>query len=76
MGGKDYSLKFPGIQDYIESGVAKLYVPKYETALLPEGSHFMQEQFPDQVNQLLLNFLCNHSHSSFTTAAENVCNTV
>ncbi|KAL6573953.1 hypothetical protein OROHE_001495 [Orobanche hederae] len=57
MGGKDYSLKFPGIEDYIKSGRTKVYVPNYETAYLPEGSHFMQEQFPDEVNHLLLNFL-------------------
>ncbi|KAL6546644.1 hypothetical protein OROMI_022365 [Orobanche minor] len=57
MGGKDYSLKFPGIEDYIRSGRTKVYVPNYETAYLPEGSHFMQEQFPDEVNHLLLNFL-------------------
>ncbi|KAG8362635.1 hypothetical protein BUALT_BualtUnG0056000 [Buddleja alternifolia] len=48
MGGKDYSLKFPGIEDYIKSGRAKVHVPNLETAFLPEGSHFMQEQFPDQ----------------------------
>ncbi|KAH6829053.1 hypothetical protein C2S53_013201 [Perilla frutescens var. hirtella] len=59
-GGKDYSLKFPGIEEYIRSGRAKIYVPNYETAFLPEASHFMQEQFPDQVNQIMLNFLCNH----------------
>ncbi|KAL3627713.1 hypothetical protein CASFOL_029076 [Castilleja foliolosa] len=58
-GLKDYSLKFPGVVDYIKSGRAKVYVPNYETAYLPEGSHFMQEQFPDQVNQLILNFLKN-----------------
>ncbi|CAA0817892.1 alpha/beta-Hydrolases superfamily protein [Striga hermonthica] len=56
-GGKDYSLNFPGIEDYIKSGRSKVYVPNYETEYLPEGSHFMQEQFPDKVNQLILNFL-------------------
>ncbi|KAI3456304.1 hypothetical protein Pfo_012967 [Paulownia fortunei] len=61
MGGNDYSLKFPGIEDYIKSGRAKIYAPNYGTACLPEGSHFMQEQFPDQVNQLILNFLSNYS---------------
>ncbi|KAL8460376.1 hypothetical protein ACS0TY_032056 [Phlomoides rotata] len=57
MGGKDYSLNFSGIREYIESGVAKVYVPKCETAFLSEGSHFMQEQFPDHVNQLILDLL-------------------
>lgn len=68
MGGKDYSLKFRGIEEYIKSGRAKIYVPEFETAVLPEGSHFMQEQLPHQVNQLILNFLCNHSW--FIGAAE------
>ncbi|KAL8032661.1 hypothetical protein ABFX02_13G110700 [Erythranthe guttata] len=61
VGGKDYSLKFPGIEEYIRSGRAKAYVPNYETEHLPEGSHFMQEQLPDQVNQLILGFLSRHS---------------
>lgn len=60
-GGKDYSLKFPGIEEYVKSGEAKKYMPKYEAAFLAEGSHFMQEQFPHQVSQLMLNFLGNHS---------------
>ncbi|KAL3820551.1 hypothetical protein ACJIZ3_006456 [Penstemon smallii] len=61
IGGKDYSLKFPGVEDYIKSGGAKTYVPKYETAYLPEGCHFMQEQFPDQVNRLIISFLTKYS---------------
>lgn len=60
-GGKDYSLRFPGIEEYIKSGRAKIYVPKYEAAFLAEGTHFMQEQLPDQVSQLMLNFLRNHT---------------
>lgn len=60
MGGKDYSLRFPGIEDYIKSGRAKIYVPNYETAYIAEGSHFMQEQFPEQVNELILNFLTRY----------------
>ncbi|CAA3004570.1 bifunctional epoxide hydrolase 2-like [Olea europaea subsp. europaea] len=60
MGTKDYVLKFPGMDDYIKNGHAKMFVPKLETTYLPEGSHFVQEQFPHQVNQLILNFLINH----------------
>ncbi|KAL2484030.1 alpha/beta-hydrolase superfamily protein [Forsythia ovata] len=61
MGMKDYVLKFPGMEDYVRSGQAKMFVPKLETTYLPEGSHFVQEQFPDQVNQLTVNFLISHS---------------
>ncbi|KAF7151079.1 hypothetical protein RHSIM_Rhsim02G0124900 [Rhododendron simsii] len=53
--------KFPGMEDYIRSGEVKTDVPNLETIYAPEGSHFVQEQFPDQVNQLLLTFLNSHS---------------
>ncbi|KAK3018865.1 hypothetical protein RJ639_004430 [Escallonia herrerae] len=49
MGKKDYVMKFPGIEDYVRSGQ------------VPEGTHFVQEQFPEQVNQLILAFLRKHS---------------
>jgi len=61
MGEKDYVLKFPGIEDYIKSEQLKVLVPKLEITYLPEGSHFVQEQLPDQVNQLILTFLGNHN---------------
>ncbi|XP_043687344.1 bifunctional epoxide hydrolase 2-like isoform X3 [Telopea speciosissima] len=51
MGGKDYVLKFPGLEDYIRSGKVKDYVPDLEITFLPEGTHFVQEQFPDQAPQ-------------------------
>ncbi|KAL5540812.1 hypothetical protein UlMin_017156 [Ulmus minor] len=60
IGGKDYFLKFPGIEEYIKSGKMKEYVPDMEEKLVPEGTHFVQEQFPEQINQLLLEFLANH----------------
>ncbi|XP_024992982.1 uncharacterized protein LOC112526795 [Cynara cardunculus var. scolymus] len=60
MGEKDFVFKIPGTEEYIRSGAVKKYVPKLETIYLPEGSHFVHEQFPDHVNQLILNFLdCN-----------------
>ncbi|KAL0398637.1 UNVERIFIED_CONTAM: Bifunctional epoxide hydrolase 2 [Sesamum radiatum] len=62
MGEKDYFFKFPGMEDYIRSEQAKMFVSKLDTVYLPEGSHFVQEQFPEQVNQLILNFL-NNVHS-------------
>ncbi|KAK9085185.1 hypothetical protein Sjap_025596 [Stephania japonica] len=55
MGGKDYSLRFPGMEEYLNEK-AKDYVPNLETVFLDEGTHFVQEQFPDQVNRLLIAF--------------------
>ncbi|PHT35692.1 hypothetical protein CQW23_23392 [Capsicum baccatum] len=57
MGEKDYALKFGTLEQYITSGMVKEYVPDLETIFLPEGSHFVQEQFPDKVNQLIITFL-------------------
>ncbi|XP_023755522.1 uncharacterized protein LOC111903979 isoform X1 [Lactuca sativa] len=57
MGEKDYVFKFPGMEEYLKSGEVKKYVPNLEIIYLPEGSHFVHEQFPHQVNQILLNFL-------------------
>lgn len=61
MGGKDYVLKFPGIEDFIKSEKAKELVPNLEVTFIPEGTHFVQEQFPQQVNQLILDFLTKHT---------------
>ncbi|XP_060194790.1 uncharacterized protein LOC132623993 [Lycium barbarum] len=61
MGEKDYFLKFPGMQEYISSGGLKYSVPDLEIASLPEGNHFVQEQLPDKVNQLVLEFLTKNS---------------
>ncbi|XP_027161091.1 bifunctional epoxide hydrolase 2-like [Coffea eugenioides] len=60
MGEKDYVFKFPETEDYIRSGRIKDFVPDLEIKYIPEGSHFVQEQFPDEVNQLLLSFLSSH----------------
>ncbi|KAL3627705.1 hypothetical protein CASFOL_029068 [Castilleja foliolosa] len=60
MGEKDYVLKFPGIEDYIRNGTVKSFVPNLEVVFMPEGTHFVQEQSPDEVNSLILNFLKNH----------------
>ncbi|KAG6619719.1 hypothetical protein CIPAW_09G056600 [Carya illinoinensis] len=60
MGVKDYVLKFPGIEDYITSGKVKELVPDLEIIYLPEGTHFVHEQSPDEVNQLILSFVGKH----------------
>ncbi|XP_022845670.1 uncharacterized protein LOC111368578 [Olea europaea var. sylvestris] len=61
MGEKDYVFKFPGIEDYTRNGEVKKFVPKLDIIYIPEGTHFVQEQFPDHVNELILNFLTGHS---------------
>ncbi|CAJ2678502.1 bifunctional epoxide hydrolase 2-like protein [Trifolium pratense] len=61
MGGKDYVYKFPGIEDLTKGEKAKEFVPNLEVTFIPEGTHFVQEQFPEQVNQLILAFLAKHT---------------
>ncbi|KAI3983603.1 hypothetical protein MKX01_000615 [Papaver californicum] len=60
MGGNDYILKLPGMEGYITSGAVKEHVPNLEVKFLPEGSHFVQEQNPDEVNELISAFLGKH----------------
>jgi len=64
MGGQDYFLKFPGIEDYLTSGKVRESMSDLEIKTLPEGTHFVQEQFPDQVNQLIIDFLEKQVRSS------------
>ena len=60
MSGKDYYLKFPGVEDLIKSEKVREFVPNLEIVFIPEGTHFVQEQFPEQVNQLIIDFLGKH----------------
>ncbi|CAN6460470.1 unnamed protein product [Victoria cruziana] len=60
MGGKDYVLKLPGWEDLVKGETMKEHVPDLDVVLLPEGSHFVQEQFPDEVNDLIIDFLNKH----------------
>ncbi|KAK9928691.1 hypothetical protein M0R45_025814 [Rubus argutus] len=60
MGEKDYVFKFPGIEDYIRTGAVKHFVPDLDITYIPEGSHFVQEQLPEKINQLILTFLGKH----------------
>ncbi|CAH9059906.1 unnamed protein product [Cuscuta europaea] len=62
-GQKDYIMKCPGMEEYIKSGMLKAFVPNVDIAYIPEGCHFLQEQFPDEVNELILNFLHTHKQS-------------
>lgn len=61
MGEKDYVLKFPGMEDYIRSGIVKKFVPNLEVIFVPEGNHFIQEQLPQEVNQRILSFLSSQT---------------
>ncbi|GLJ41758.1 hypothetical protein SUGI_0864160 [Cryptomeria japonica] len=60
MGTKDYILKFPGMEEHISSEQYKADVPSLEIMFFPDGSHFVQEQFPEDINKLILAFLNKH----------------
>lgn len=60
MGEKDYVFKFPGMEDYIRKGTVNTYVPNLEVVFISEGGHFVQEQFPEEINNLILKFLRSH----------------
>ncbi|XP_008229168.1 PREDICTED: bifunctional epoxide hydrolase 2-like [Prunus mume] len=60
VGEKDYSLKMPGVNSYIRTGAMKHLVPDLDVKFIEEGTHFMHEQFPEQVNQLIIAFLGKH----------------
>lgn len=60
MGEKDYVLKFPGMEEFIRSRKVKEFVPQLEVVFSPEGTHFVQEQSPEEINQLILTFLNKH----------------
>ncbi|XP_057792542.1 uncharacterized protein LOC131009273 [Salvia miltiorrhiza] len=64
MGEEDYALKFAGFDHYIKSGMVKKHVPDLEVIFVPHGTHFVQEQFPDQVNNILIKFLNKHASSN------------
>ncbi|XP_030546242.1 bifunctional epoxide hydrolase 2-like [Rhodamnia argentea] len=61
MGEKDYVLKFPGMEDYIRTGQVKHFVPNLDITFMREGSHFVHEQLPEQVNSLIVDFLNKQS---------------
>lgn len=63
MGEEDSVFRHPGMEDYIRSGEVEAVVPNLEVKYIPEGSHFVQEQFPDLVNELLLSFISSHEGS-------------
>ncbi|MBA0573239.1 hypothetical protein Golob_000522 [Gossypium lobatum] len=60
MGEQDYIMKFPGLEDYIRSGKVKEFVPNLDVTFLAQGTHFVQEQLPEEVNHLIISFLNKH----------------
>ncbi|KAK1428353.1 hypothetical protein QVD17_17186 [Tagetes erecta] len=62
IGEEDYASKVPGVDEYIRSGEVKKYIPNVEIVHVPNGSHFVHEQFPNHVNQLILTFLDHNKH--------------
>ncbi|TYH22579.1 hypothetical protein ES288_A04G140200v1 [Gossypium darwinii] len=61
MGEKDYVMKFPGMEDYMRKGTVKQFMPNLDIIFMPEGNRFVQEQLPEQVNELILTFLNKNS---------------
>eukprot|EP01018_Ginkgo_biloba_P034290 Gb_16223 [translate_table: standard] len=57
VGNKDYVQKLPGMEQYINSEMLKAVVPKLTVKYVAEGSHFVQEQFPEEVNKHILGWL-------------------
>lgn len=70
MGNKDFGFKYPWIEEYVKSGKVKEFVPDLDIIFLPEGTHFAQEQFPQEVNQLILAFLHKHIWPSEVSSME------
>ncbi|KAJ4784242.1 soluble epoxide hydrolase [Rhynchospora pubera] len=60
QGEKDYVYKLPERCEAVKEGIMKNYVPDLDITFIPEGCHFAQEQFPDQVNQLIISFIRGH----------------
>ncbi|KAJ3682232.1 hypothetical protein LUZ60_014805 [Juncus effusus] len=60
LGEKDYVIKIPGRAEIVKDGLMKKCVPDLEISYIPEGCHFVQEQFPDQVNELIVGFFKGH----------------
>ncbi|GMJ03364.1 hypothetical protein like AT4G02340 [Hibiscus trionum] len=57
MGEKDYVMKMAGMEEFMRKGTVKQFMPNLDINFMPEGNHFVQEQFPEQVNELIINFL-------------------
>ncbi|PRQ28888.1 putative alpha/Beta hydrolase [Rosa chinensis] len=67
MGKKNYVYEVPGKKDYIDSDQLKEFVPDLEIVFLPEGTYFVHEQLPDQVNDFVHEQLPNQVNELIVT---------
>ncbi|KAK9087715.1 hypothetical protein Syun_030109 [Stephania yunnanensis] len=72
MGEKDYTLKFSGMEEYLNETKTRDYDPNLETVFLNEGTHFIQGQFPDQVQPMIV--LCEVRHDTELKTPSKVLN--
>ncbi|KAL3574441.1 hypothetical protein D5086_025054 [Populus alba] len=49
-----------GMEDYTKSEQLKHFVPDLDSVFLDEGNHFVHENLPKQVNELIITFLTKH----------------
>lgn len=61
IGEQDYSLKIAGLGEYIRERRAKEFIPNMEIDYIPEGGHFVQEQYPERVNEAIIHFISKHA---------------
>ncbi|MCO5610322.1 hypothetical protein L7F22_064558 [Adiantum nelumboides] len=54
MGDCDYVLEMAGMKQALEA--QQMLLPNVKVVHIKEGSHFVQEQFPEQINSLLVDF--------------------
>ncbi|KAF9590337.1 hypothetical protein IFM89_033863 [Coptis chinensis] len=59
QGEQDYVYKYPRMVEYMK-GQVKVYVLDLEITFIPDRSHFVQEQFPEQVDELIILFMEKH----------------
>lgn len=59
-GDNDLVIKFPGLKDYVDKDLKK-FVPNLKDVVYLEGGHFIQQEQPAKVNELLIGFFKEHS---------------
>ncbi|KAJ6884956.1 hypothetical protein NC652_031836 [Populus alba x Populus x berolinensis] len=55
-----WNYKSKSMEDYTKSEQLKHFVPDLDTVFLDEGNHFVHENLPKQVNELIITFLTKH----------------
>lgn len=59
-GNDDLVIKFPGLRGYVDNHFKKV-VPNLKDIVYLEGGHFIQQEQPTKVNELLIAFFKEHS---------------